>query len=363
MMAKNLALATILSASAAASPAQPSHKHTVSVTVHVVDQDGAAIEHVPLVATENGAVISGRAHETDASGTCVLEVTASDHAGEIVVMCDRPEAAYAPSDSQVPTVVSFRSLIRTRSFKRWYAVATTGLESSSSLTIVVPQAVAVKGKVLLPEGCPGIVFARGEGLSWGAAAAGAFELGGVPPGQTSTIFIQAECGDAVLSVPVAVPADADLAATRSLPDVKWPSPTEPSRPVCIKVHHAESLGVLYGPLTDSVSLVSLDGSRLYSFALNRATGVAESIADISRERFDEKEGALPRVAPGTYYVTVGDFISGGADLLYFAVKNGRGAQLDAAHVPTITVSASAVDPVATTIDGSAVWSAVRSIPQ
>src|SRR5437899_3313973 len=139
---------------------QPSTREIV-LTVNVVDDAGAAVPKVPLMASVNGkpAPSSSRS-ESDPSGKCVLVVSAPSSACELVVACMSEQWAQDPHGEHVENVRSFLEVTASHSLKKWYRLDVAENEASATLSITAPRAVKVNGHVVLPANSPGGAVAR-----------------------------------------------------------------------------------------------------------------------------------------------------------------------------------------------------------
>lgn len=328
MKYKAIALALGLFAVACAPAQQPkSGLRLISVTVHVRDDAGTAIDNAPLMLT---ARPSGTSGTTNAQGNVVIGADVDTSSPrEFIQLGTVFEIMSEESLSKRPQgrakVDRVRALRDTYAFPLQTCVPLQAEQSNYDVTIVAPR--AVKVSATLQDSAGSSVYGSMWVLatqSWASGSeTGSIVCGGVPKAESVAIA----CGHSGTGyVKIITVNTSTTEGTLSVDPIVLTSP-ERSIDLALQVDELAGFKRDTTLVDECVTLVTESGDEWYHFRLGSDGALVGTLAE-------------RRVPPGTYFVVPGPgMLARYPAAVRQLLKNGKAAELEAAGLPKVVAVA------------------------
>jgi hypothetical protein len=354
------AMLVVLAASTACL-AQPVHavvlaedRRLISVTVTVLDPDGAPVSDVVVqVVSRNG----GNEGPTGLAGAVTLTLEASptqdDHI--LVRVCEGKWARNASVEQQDLYNQSYAALLEAYAFPNWRAYPITPTGSSYSIEFDVLSAVnvsgtlrdAITGDPVTLAAC-GVLKQSSGGFT--SEAGGVFEVRAIRDSAATLVFNLPDSNEIRFLEVSAQNLTADI----NLGDITIALPQSNASAAISLTSVAPKLldPRTFSRLDRHITLFDSNAERVYTFYLN------EDGSKFVNVPWDP-DLPNPRFAAGTYYLAPGPFSLEAALALRRALLDGKHTLLQTAGVPVLTVGSGAQGTVV--FDPAAANAAILSV--
>lgn len=328
--------------------AEPRRKVRVEVTVHAPAGTPVASVAVSL-ATGKGAAVA----RTDANGKVTLVGTAevTDTAVPIVLSPITAGGFYA---ERTQDIERYETVMGSHAFERGYPLQlVTGVEDYS-ITLIGKPSCKVAARILIGGQPANVDVIHANTALPLECPSGEVSMGGIPANQAGLAFVFPEGDDERVFV-LEVPATSanEVAA---LGDVSFPALVSGQR-IKIQMNGGAQLRATSAKLIErgsNITLISSTTGQAYGGAVT-SDGTAWSPGR------NENDSDM-RVPLGTYYVCPGALDGVGLPTkLWKLIRAGRVADVEAASVPKIVVTAASDKAQSFTVDGVAAEAAITGI--
>jgi hypothetical protein len=324
-----------------------SESETITFTLTVETEAGDPVPQAPMRLFSASDVKFGL---TDDNGELVVEMLAPAEATELRADLDAGMFLWDGAEQKDLAIDRFTALRNQYSFEQTVYLPLTGDGPAYSGTVIAYDSVTVSGRLVDPLGMPvetGIAAPPHISSAF-CDEEGRFQLGGVRKGTPVTLIVAGRYAQGHL-----YPVSAEqLAGDTDVGDIVVSDDERDATGVINVTDRSAEVVARDGTrIVNVVSLISEDGARLQGFSVS-ASGTA------FYEYNNQKSTSLPLVS-GTWYVTMGGVGRIPWQMLLDALRDGRGAELEAAGVPKLVIQPG--DDIDVTISALDAWNALKSV--